>query len=60
MIDPFVAIEKLVEQAQVRIDLHNAQPFNRDKQITLADTIEGQACELISHLVRELEKANAN
>jgi hypothetical protein len=45
------AIEQLIEAGTHRVEMNNAQPF-RDN-ITLADTLEAKAAELISHLARE-------
>lgn len=51
MIDPFDAIESLVAQAQRRVDFNNDQPFR--KKVTIAETLEAQTAELLSHLVRD-------
>lgn len=48
MISPFEAIEQLIAQGQRRVDHHNGRPHNTTK-ITLADTLEAQVAELISH-----------
>lgn len=62
MIHHLVAIEKLMAQASRRVELNNAQSFRA--RISLADTVEAKAAELISHsqhrideLVRELKLA---
>ena len=62
MINHLVAIERLMEQASHRVELNNNQPF-RDR-ITVAETVEARAAELISHsqhrldeLVEELRRA---
>lgn len=62
MINHLVAIEKLMAEAYRRVELNNEQPF-RDR-ITIAETVEARAAELISHsqhrideLVEELRRA---
>lgn len=47
------AIEQLIAAGTHRVEMNNAQPFRAN--ITLGDTLEAQAAELISHLAREEE-----
>lgn len=47
MIGPYVAIEKLISQASRRVEINNDQPHRA--KITILDTLEARAAELISH-----------